>query len=103
VSDQQLTRELAVRVMGWKTAPGRFLKPRRSWTPMSRFKPLDRIEDAIQLLDEAGAKYRLSADGKGTFTADVRVGGRKGKASGSAKARVIAIALAIALGIGVSS
>ncbi len=89
--------------MCWKTAPGRFIKTGRSWTPMSRFKPLDRIEDAIQLLDQTGARYRLSADGKGTFAADVRIGNRGGKASGSAKARVLTIALASALGIEVPS
>jgi hypothetical protein len=103
VSDQQITRELALHVMGWKTAPGRFLKPLKSWTPISHFKPLHRIEDAFRLLDQAGAKYRLSADGKGTFAAEVHVGGRKGKASGSSKARVTTMALAIALGIEVSS
>lgn len=70
---------------------------------MSRFKPLHRVEDAIKVLDQAGAKYRLSADGKGTFAAEVRVGNRNGKASGPAKARVLTIALAIALGIGVPS
>jgi len=103
MTDHQLTAELAVRGMGWKTTSGRFLKPGKSWTPMSRFKPLDRIEVAFQLLEHAGAKYRLSADGKGRFTAEVRVGSRKGKASGSAKARVVSMALAVALGIGVSS
>lgn len=103
MSDQQLTGELAARVMGWRTAPGRLLKFNGSWTPISRFKPLDRVEDAIQLLDQAGAKYRLNADGNGTFAAEVRIGRRKGKASGPAKARVLTIALAIALGIEVSS
>ena len=103
MTDQQLTGELALRVMGWKTAPGRFIKPGRSWTPMSRFKPLVRIEDAFQLLDRAGAAYRLSADGKGKFIAEVQVGIGKGKASGPAKARVISIALALALGIEVPS
>jgi hypothetical protein len=103
VSDQQLTGELALRVMGWKTAPGRFIKPGRSWTPMSQFKPLVRIQDAFQLLEGAGAAYRLSTDGKGKFIAEVQVGLSKGKASGSAKARVISIALALALGIEVPS
>jgi hypothetical protein len=103
MTDQQLTRELALRVMGWKMAPGRFIKPRGSWTSISQFKPLNRIEDAIQLLEHSGAKYRLIADGRGAFAADVRVGSRKGKASGSAEARVLTIALAVALGIRVRS
>jgi hypothetical protein len=103
MTDQQLTGDLATRIMGWRTAPGRFLKPRGSWTPISHFKPLERIDDAVQLLDQSGAKYRLDADGKGTFAADVRVGRRKGKASGPAKARVLTTALAVALGIEVPS
>jgi hypothetical protein len=70
---------------------------------MSRFKPLVRIEDAFQLLDRTGAEYRLTADGKGKFIAEVQVGLSKGKASGSAKARVISAALALALGIEVPS
>lgn len=70
---------------------------------MSRFKPLVRIEDAFELLEGAGAAYRLSTDEKGKFIAEVQVGIRKGKASGSAKARVISIALALALGIEVPS
>jgi hypothetical protein len=70
---------------------------------MSRFKPLFHIEDAFQLLEGAGAAYRLSTDGKGKFIADVQVGLRKGKASGSVKARVISIALALAIGIEVPS
>jgi hypothetical protein len=103
LSDEQLTRELASRVMGWKIAPGRFIKQNRGWTPMSRFKPLMRIEDAFRLLDLACAKYRLMGDVKGRFDAEVRIGLAKGRASGTEKARVITIALARALGIEVSA
>jgi hypothetical protein len=99
MSDQQLTTELVLLIMGWKIAPGRYIKSGRSWTPMSQFKPLDRIADAFQLLERAGAEYQLTAKGRSTFTAEVEIGCSKGKASGPAKARVITIAVARAVGI----
>jgi len=97
MNDDRLTEKLADRVLGWKTAPGRFIKPGRSWIPTSRFKPFVRIEDAFELLQGAGAEYRLSATRGQIFTAEVRVGRSKGKAFGAEKARVITMALVRAL------
>lgn len=98
MTDQRLTGTLAVRVLGWRTAPGRFIKTGRSWIPSWRFAPLTSLEDAFALLDAAAvsAKLRSTPDG---LDATVRVGRRVGKASGRLKARVITLALARALGM----
>jgi hypothetical protein len=100
VTDDALTCVLAERIMGWRTAPGRFLKPGREWVPTSRFKPFARLEHAFLLLDTARAAYSLSVGSNGIFTARVRVGKRHGKAIGVPKARAITLALSRALGIG---
>jgi hypothetical protein len=99
ISDQELTAGLAKEVMGWKVAPDRFIKPGRSWVPRWRFAPLKRLEDAFEVLDRAKSDYKLTVIDGGSFTAEVRVGGRIGKTSGEPKARTITIALAHALGL----
>ncbi len=99
MTSDQLTAILVERVLGWKTCPDRFVKTERSWTPRSRFRPFDRLEDAFLLLDTARAVYNLSGSA-GVFTARVRIGRGVGKASGEPKARTITLALSQALGIG---
>jgi len=99
MTDAQLTDELASRVMGWKVASGRFVKPSRSWIPKWRFAPLERLEDAFLLLDTARAAYTLSRRGAGAFAASVQLGEGHGHASGDSKPRTITVALAIAAGI----
>jgi hypothetical protein len=99
MNDERLTEKLAVQVMGWKVAPGRFLKSGRAWTPSWRFSPLTNLEQAFNLLDHAANGYTLATDKNGIFEADVRVGARVGKASGEPKARTISLALADALGL----
>lgn len=93
MTDAELTAKLAVEVLGWKTAPGRFVKPGRSWTPCWRFAPLENVAQAFDLLDAAAAAYKLSGDSDGCFTAEVRIGHQVGKASGPQKARVICLAV----------
>jgi hypothetical protein len=97
--EEMLTTQLAQIVMGWRIAPGRFLKPQRGWLPTSRFKPFVRLDHAFLLLDTARAVYNLSGSA-GVFTARVRAGRGVGKASGRLKARTITLALSHALGIG---
>ncbi|MGA8025868.1 MAG: hypothetical protein WB992_01900 [Bryobacteraceae bacterium] len=97
-SDEQVTSELAVRILGWKAAPDRYLKGDRSWIPRWRFTPLTRIEDAFQLLERA-CRYRLQLNDDGIFVAEVRIGGSTGKASGKFQARVITLAIAKAVGV----
>jgi hypothetical protein len=100
--DARITDELASRVLGWRSAPDRFLKPGRSWVPRSRFKPFMRLEDAFLLLDRAGCTCVLSVGSNRVFTAAVQIGDRIGKASGEPKARTITLAICKALGIGVA-
>jgi hypothetical protein len=95
----QLTALLAERVLGWRTAPDRFLKPGRGWTPRSRFKPLACLDDAFKLLKEARADFQLIRTKNGKFTATVRVGSGRGHAEGTEGARTIIMALAEALGL----
>jgi len=99
MTDQRLTNELACRVMGWRVTPDRFITSGRSWLPKWRFSPLLRLEDALQLLDHAASDYRLSTVDGHRFTAEVRVGGRRGKASGKSRPRTITMAIANAVGL----
>jgi len=101
MSDERLTEKLAAHVLGWKAAPGRFIKPNRAWTPSWRFAPLTNLEDAFALLDSSGSDYTLATNTDRCFEAEVRLGGRVGKATGEPKARAITIALAHALGLDV--
>ena len=98
MTDERLTDDLAVRVMGWKPALGRFVKSGRSWIPRWRFRPLTELADAFRLLDRAADQYTIKGNGH-TFTAEIQVGGGRGTASGKTKARTITLALARALGI----
>lgn len=97
--DRELTESLAVKVMGWRVARGRYLKAQRSWIPAWRFAPLIRLEDAFQLLNRASGDYKLTAVEGLTFSAEVRVGDFTGMAAGEPKARVIALAVGRALGL----
>ena len=98
MNDEQLTDELAVRVMGWRPGPDRFIKSGRSWIPRWRFRPLTDLADAFQVLDHVADHYALTKDGH-TFKALVRAGSGRGTASGELMARTIAVAVARALGL----
>lgn len=99
MSDDRLTDQLAQHVMGWRLAPGRYIKAGRSWLPRWRFAPLKNLEDAFDLLDRAAAACTFSTNRAGRLEASVRVGEATGEASGEQKARVITTALLRALGL----
>lgn len=99
MTDDRLTEHLVAKLLGWKTAPGRFIKPDRGWTPSWKFAPLTNIEHAFDLLDHAEATYTVSARSGQGFTAEVRVGAYVGSACGVLKARTITLALARAVGL----
>lgn len=101
MSDERLTDQLAERGMGWRLAPGRYLRSGRSWVPRSRFRPLVDLRDAVRLLDSVTDDYSLIAEPGGAFIAKVRVAGRIGKAAGEPKARTVSLAVARAMGIDV--
>ena len=98
MSDTRFTDELAVRAMGWRIAPGRYLKAGGGWTPRSRFKPLADIRDAFRVLDVISTQYLIqSAAGK--YTVVIHTRGCIARATSSSKARAIALAAGQALGI----
>jgi hypothetical protein len=99
VTDQRLTDELAARVLRWRLAPDRYIKSGRSWIPRWRFRPLEELGDAFQLLEAAASGYTLALVEGGPFTAAVQVHGRMGQASGESRARTITIAICRALGL----
>jgi hypothetical protein len=99
MNDDRLTERLVAQVLGWKVAPGRFIKSDRAWTPSWKFAPLKNLEHAFELLDNAASSYRVAKNAGGNFDVEVRLGARTGKASGQPKARTITIALARALGL----
>lgn len=107
MNEDRLTERLASEILGWRTAPGRFIKPGRGWTPRWNFSPFTKIEDAFLLLDRSGSNYTLTAKSDDGFCAEVRVSERIGTAAGRAhegsKSRVITLALARALGLEVDS
>ena len=99
MNEERVTDELAARALGWRLAPGRYLKADRSWIPRARFRPLVDLRDAFRLLDAVTNDYTMFATRAGGFTAEVRLGDRVGAASGQPKARAICLALAQVLGI----
>ena len=100
VEEARLTEELVRTVLGWRSAPGRFLKDGRAWMSKWRFAPFERLEDALQLLDIAADHYSLTNDRRGQgFTVEITIGPNTIKSSGKLKARTIAHALARALGV----
>jgi hypothetical protein len=101
MSSENLTTTLAQRVMGWGIAPDRFLLGGRCWLPRWRFQPLANLDDAFRLLDKAAAEYTLTSAADGTFTAQVWVADRNGRASGKSKAKTITVAIARAIGLAV--
>jgi hypothetical protein len=94
----QLTTLLAEQVMGWKSAPGRFVKSGRTWIPDWRFAPFARLEDAFFLLNRAAKDYELTV-ANGRLTVEVRIAGRVGTAVGDPKAETITGAVVRALGL----
>jgi hypothetical protein len=99
MNDERLTSTLACRVLGWRLAPGRFIKTDRSWLPRYRLAPLTRLDDAFQTVDRVAIASKLVVLKVGRVTAEVQVGGRVGKVSGNSKARTVTMALVSALGM----
>jgi hypothetical protein len=99
MTDERLTDELAVRGMGWRLAPGRYLKSGRCWIPRSRFQPLADVRDAFRVLEAVTDHYSLHAKPGGAFAVEVRLGGRIARAEGKLRARTISLAVARVVGI----
>ena len=98
--EARLTEALALRLLGFRSAPGRFLKSGRGWIPKWRFAPFDCLEDAFRVLDLAADEYRLSGGNDGrSLLVEIRIGLKTTKMSGRGNARTITTALVKAMGI----
>src|SRR4051794_7472565 len=91
MSDEQLTTELAVRAMGWRLAPGRYLKSDGGWTSRSGFRPLADVNDAFRALDSVTSDFSILATPGEGISVVVRFSGRTGQAAGQCKARTISL------------
>lgn len=97
---EDLTTQLAQRVMGWEAAPDRFLLGERRWLPRWRFQPTEKLEDAFRLLDAAAPQnYKMGREAVGLFWVRVRIAGKTGEAQSQSKPQAITLAIARALRI----
>ena len=101
-SSAGLTQELARLVMGWRPAPGRYLKPSGGWVASSRFKPLSNLNDAFRLVEEAKATLALSLSAKGLCSVEVTVARMVGRATDVSVAAAITVAISRAMGLDLS-
>jgi hypothetical protein len=93
-----VTASLAERVMGWSVAPDGYLVGNRSWIPRWCFQPLERLEDALRLLEQAQPEYySMGAGADGVFSVQVRIRGCGGEARHESKPRAITLAIARAV------
>lgn len=100
ITSEGLTAILAERVMGWGVGPDRFLMGNRRWMPRWRFRPLDRLSDAIRLLEAAAPeRYTMRAEKDCLVTVRVQIAGSTGQACERSKPRAVALAIANALQI----
>ena len=99
MTEASLTIGLVQRVMGWRPGDGRWITgPSRRWQPLSSFRPTERVQDALQLLEHAQADYTIASRG-GAVVAEVIVAGRSARARGTVLPLALCQALAKALGV----
>ena len=100
MTNEQLTALLAARVMGWTVGPDRFMTGNRGWISRWRFQPVEKLADALRLLEVAApGEYSLLGDGEGNSRVHVRIGDATGEACCPSKPRAITWAIARAVGI----
>ena len=99
MTDEHLTALLAERVMGWTIGPDRFMTGNRSWIARWRFQPVEKLADALRLLEVAAPEeYSLLGDSGGNSRVHVRIGQATGEACSASKPRSITWAIARAVG-----
>ena len=100
MSNDQLTAMLAERVMGWTVGPERFSMGNREWMPRWRFQPIDKLDDAFRLLQEAAPQaYSICGDDQGNIHVEVRINGAVGEAQETSMPGAVTYAVARAFGI----
>jgi hypothetical protein len=98
MQDEKLIKILAELVMGWRVSPDRFLMSDRRWLPRWRFRPTEKIEHALWLMEKAKPqKYSIEGDATGNIHAKVQVGETWGEACATSMARAICQAIAKAV------
>jgi hypothetical protein len=100
-TDERVVDELVCRVLGWRLAPGRYIKSGRRWIPQWRFQPLTNIDDAFQLLNAGAGSLVLKTTKDGSYAAQVKLGQRTGRATAPSVASSITVAIARAIGLDV--
>jgi hypothetical protein len=103
MTSEHLTSVLAEKVMGWSVGPDRFMLGERRWLPRWRFQPVERLEDAFRLLEQAGPEEYSMGAADGSFWAKVRIAGTTGEARELSKPRALTFAIARAFEIDVDS
>ena len=104
MTSRTLTGLLVKRVMKWGVGPNRYLLGDRRWISETRFKPVERIEDAFQLLEAVSPlEYAMGRDRRGNFWVRVRLGEATGEARDTCKSAAICQAVARALQIEIES
>ena len=104
MTNDQLTAILAERILGWKVCPDRFMTSGRHWLSHWRFKPVQRMADAVRLLEQAAPEdYAIGATENGGFRAMVRIAGVTGEARESSQAQALTFAIARAIGLKVDA
>ena len=100
MTNNQITEVLAERILGWRSAPGRFLTGGRRWIPNWRFQPLKRLDDALRLLEALNPdKYTIQAlHGRGYFV-QVVLDGKAAEHQDPFLPRSISLCVAAAVGI----
>lgn len=100
MTEARLTDELATRVLGWRLSANRYLMESRSWRPKWRFQPLERIEDALKLLDAVSPdEFTICFETDRKFYVRVRIAGVLGEARDVVRGRAITLAVARAIGV----
>ena len=104
MTPDHFTGLLAERIMGWAVGPERFLLGGRKWIRRSRFRPMEKLEDALRLLEAAAPQeYSIEGDETGTTRVRLRIAGTEGEATETSKPLAVTYAIARAAGIEVES
>jgi len=93
MTSERLTAVLAEQVMKWRLAPERFLTGPRQWIPRYRFRPLSNVDDALKLVNAAGASLELRSKPGCPVEARVVFRGRKSRVTLNEAAAAITTAL----------
>ena len=100
MTPDHFTGLLAERIMRWAVGPERFLLGGGKWMRRSRFRPMEKLADALLLLESAAPQeYFIEGDETGITRVRLHIAGTAGEATEASKPRAITFAIARAVGI----